>query len=1798
MRLLRLTMVLLAISVCTWKGWGQTYSASPATTSCVSQGSLQAGSTTYALGYTKMAASFSGNTVTITLSHCGDGRTFPAGTSIQLRESTSNSLSSVLQGSTVKTVTISSISSSFSFTYTLPFSSGTRYYSVVSPAGNTELCTEVMGITASSGPVGNPPTCSVTGVTNITAHSATLSGQVNPNGTNTSYLFQYATNSSFPTNSTGNSSATVAGSGNGNVTVSAQVSNLAENTRYYYRIMALNSNGTTTSSYSTFDTPYDIQLNASMGIPASMSVGQSYNISIKVLNNSLEQFRGCFYLKDGNTNVLDWSNVTINTMGVYTLEKSYTPTSTGTKYLTLFHQSNCSGNGVEVDGRNYSNPVTVTITQANQAPSQPSNPSPANNATGIGLNPTFSWNSVDPDGDQVYYKLMLSTIENSLPVEKQGTGTSTTSPYTLQAGVTYYWRIESYDSQGKTSIGPTWRFTTAGPTINPVLSLSTTSVVLGNSLTVSGSSFTENNQVQLIFSRANGTQFLSTYVGTISSGGFTYNYATTETGTITVTATDVASGQQRSTSFSVTNPQPTLSVSRNSVNFPAVGGLDSIEILSSNVNWSVNKSDSWITIDKTSGSGYGHIIITVPQNTSTNQLSGTITVSGSGVASQIVNITQLGAVAPTYYTVTFNANGGSPTPSSQSIVSGGKVTQPQTPARSGYTFDGWYDGSHLWNFAYDTVYYHLTLSAQWTQTTPANRPPTIGANPVNPANGATNVEYASVTLQWSASDPDNNIGGFDLYYRPENGSWNSEALHAVNGLFDRRTLTNLQPGTKYFWKVMVWDTSDANSGWSNDWSFTTKAAVPTVTTPVITTTSLPVGTVNVAYNVTLAATGGGTITWKNSGSLPPGLSIQGANISGTPTTKGTYNFNLIAENSAGVSNAKNFTIVIEDNVIPVQRINIVSWKDPEAGNTGELVVEIVPANATNKNINWVSSDPSIATVSPTTSSNMRTTITGIREGTVKITANSAENANISNFVNVTVKPAPSTTVTPDIRMASNINGIPQTVTVGQNITFNATVKNYNTTTDWNIAFFLKDEDNNDIWKGLGDFVKLNKDGSYTIQSNNTFQVPNYKTGRRTWTLYYWIQGTQGGDIVRSQGSYSNQVTVQVNPATTLSSDATLKSLTVSQGSLSPSFSPSNEMYEVSVANTASSITITATANDMNAKLEGDFNKSLNLNVGLNRFSITVTAQNGTKKVYTIHVTKASQPNISLSYYISNNSVFLTWGSVQGAVSYQLYRNSILKVGAPNISVSAGNFLGVDNPPAGHYTYHVEAITTTGQKINSNTVEVSLGTTNTDTRPGGSLFIQVIDRESGEPVENVTIFLPHEPRSTTFTGSTIIKGVPYGTQGKIEIYKEGYLKFQKKVGNSYYDDINYEVSEKNPEVTIIITGTLDKSKPSAQTYDLQLETPIDTKSPIVPGASLLFNNIRVRNISGKVWSGKIYFLQDNWGITGTAGSVEKRERSQVVELVNIPINGYVDRNISFLPGELSGKNNTFLFISEKQGETQQKKIIPSSSSIQNPITLSFQNIDFKTKYEDIEEALNVFGTKAKAVGFLTSDKILKTIGAAIQKEIKNIDSGFETMLYSLSDYLEKQKNELNGDNPQSWIEIMSLIDDVAGDGIFSSYFDIGKGLLNQIDGYVKTLNNAGLVYKAFESGFDYYLKINVKGKDPGSVANQIASVRLNYEYITTIGVVTHPKPDNLSHVEKATYKINANNHTGEGSTNKRGGFEIFWKNGKITFVPFQMALGGFSDGLWDSIYKTNIFVINLESKSGGDDSNMADIIYIK
>lgn len=85
-----------------------------------------------------------------------------------------------------------------------------------------------------------PPTATAGEVGKIDSDAATVSGSVNPEGAATTYHFEYGTTTQYGA-STPSASASVGGT----QAVSADLSGLADDTAYYYRLVASNRHGTT-----------------------------------------------------------------------------------------------------------------------------------------------------------------------------------------------------------------------------------------------------------------------------------------------------------------------------------------------------------------------------------------------------------------------------------------------------------------------------------------------------------------------------------------------------------------------------------------------------------------------------------------------------------------------------------------------------------------------------------------------------------------------------------------------------------------------------------------------------------------------------------------------------------------------------------------------------------------------------------------------------------------------------------------------------------------------------------------------------------------------------------------------------------------------------------------------------------------------------------------------------------------------------------------------------------------------------------------------------------------------------------------------------------------------------------------------------------------------------------------------------------------------------------------------------------------------------------------------------------------
>jgi len=93
-------------------------------------------------------------------------------------------------------------------------------------------------------------------------------------------------------------------------------------------------------------------------------------------------------------------------------------------------------------------------------------PSPAYDATDVGLNALLSWMpSTSAASHQLYFgtdKEAVRTAGPGSPEDKgsKALGAESYDPGLLDAETTYYWRVDEVDAQGNTAKGPIWVFTT------------------------------------------------------------------------------------------------------------------------------------------------------------------------------------------------------------------------------------------------------------------------------------------------------------------------------------------------------------------------------------------------------------------------------------------------------------------------------------------------------------------------------------------------------------------------------------------------------------------------------------------------------------------------------------------------------------------------------------------------------------------------------------------------------------------------------------------------------------------------------------------------------------------------------------------------------------------------------------------------------------------------------------------------------------------------------------------------------------------------------------------------------------------------------------------------------------------------------------------------------------------------------------------------------------------------------------------------------------------------------------------
>jgi len=474
---------------------------------------------------------------------------------------------------------------------------------------------------------GNDPSVTTLPATSVTSVSAVLNGTVNPNSLSTTYYFQWGTSTSY-SNATSSLSA---GSGTTTVAVNASISSLISGTTYHFRLVAINSDGTSYGSDLTF-TPGAASVTTTAASVITLSTATSGG-NVITDGGSTVTARGVCWATTSNPTIT--GNHTTDGSGIGTFTSQITGLSSNTAYHIRAYATNANGTfyGDDLTFTTLCGIFSLPFTESFSGTTIPS-----------------CWSQLDNQGSGQVWQ--FGTITGYSP------NPSLTGNYA-------YLNSDAYGSGSSQN----------ADLITPTLDLSTfTNVTLqfqhyfrsysGSSGTLSysinnGSSWTTIQTYTTTTSNpASFSQVISAVAG-YSQVKFKWNYTGTYGYYWAIDNVQISG-----------TASTTLSVTPSNQNVMPAAGSTSFTV-SSNSSWTASSDQSWCTVTS-SGTGNGTIIANYTANTGSTQRSATITITVTGLTPQTVTVTQ---AAPSL-TVT---------PSNQSVGNSSGSTSFTVTSNTGWT---------------------------------------------------------------------------------------------------------------------------------------------------------------------------------------------------------------------------------------------------------------------------------------------------------------------------------------------------------------------------------------------------------------------------------------------------------------------------------------------------------------------------------------------------------------------------------------------------------------------------------------------------------------------------------------------------------------------------------------------------------------------------------------------------------------------------------------------------------------------------------------------------------------------------------------------------------------------------------------------------------------------------------------------------------------------------------------------------------------------------------------------------------
>ena len=299
------------------------------------------------------------------------------------------------------------------------------------------------------------PVAATLPASNISTSGAQINGSVNPNGTQTSYHFEYGLTSSYGTSTSTQSAGAVSGT----VAVSATISGLSAGTVYHYRIAATYGGGTAFGNDASFTT-------SSNATPptATTSAATAITPTGAQLNGSVNPNGSATrYHFDFGTTTAYGDTTAGQIVAAGSGNTAVQNTLTGLSPSTLYHFRLVAVNG---GGTSNGADLTFTTTTATAPPAVRTTGANGITTTGAQIDGT-----VNPNGLSTTYHFeygLTKSYGTSTTTQNGGSGTSSIAVSAFLSGLSpatlYHFRLVASNSSGSTN-GNDTTLTTGNPVI-------------------------------------------------------------------------------------------------------------------------------------------------------------------------------------------------------------------------------------------------------------------------------------------------------------------------------------------------------------------------------------------------------------------------------------------------------------------------------------------------------------------------------------------------------------------------------------------------------------------------------------------------------------------------------------------------------------------------------------------------------------------------------------------------------------------------------------------------------------------------------------------------------------------------------------------------------------------------------------------------------------------------------------------------------------------------------------------------------------------------------------------------------------------------------------------------------------------------------------------------------------------------------------------------------------------------------------------------------------------------------------